>query len=1418
MPTIREEQERNEPLWFQEIEQKGNDSNSTNESPAPDSEARSIEASGDENTLKSSQEEMRIDPRRRESRGSSFSELPKLTNMMPRDMEEPLPRQDSSFHGLGEDFLKGAVFLGRPQVATSIACPTGWRNVDQLREENGERLAYERLKKAHTELWHVLTRQLLSQNSLLLSWETIISSVITQVSHFVRPDVRCEADDMDIRNYVHIKKVPGGQKSETSLFHGVILTKNVAHKKMRTKITNPLILLLRGTIEFQRVENKFSSLEPQILQEREFMRHCVMKMVAYKPNVVVVEKSVSRLAQEFLLEEGITLLYNVKLSVMERLARFTQAHIVSSIDGLVSKPNMGFCHDFRVQTYTLPNKETKTLTFFDGCATHLGCTVLLSGGTFSELRRVKQIVKFMTYTAYNSLLELCFCMDEFALPQPGADEIGQPFEALESSLTSTISDAPTSSAGSASGRDSMSKEDHPFNWSIKAEELPGKDEPGSGKFELSIPDGSDGSVYSRGRTVTEDDYVFEDGEDEGESVDGNLLEGEERRKALEMAEVRKRASGAREATAPTDNTKRHGRWYSESVPSIEVSDETERPGGDLQNGGSLRGAETAGDCDSIGDVFEDAEEQLTNGPTSGLSLRRDCVISSNMNAGHFSKANKDGTETARTSTDPALVATDKTAADSNPAQKPSDSTLSQSEVKFGLSDQDLLPVVEHQPQKHLRLSSRSVDGISPDVTSDRSTPEIFPSDNPLWDGNPKRVGNIVCVIPKSAMPYVPVTSSSASLSPGKDDKDSSGSKRKLKSTSGLQNASVYNSNRAVSLDAENLAKQSGIEHKLGVYEETGQGTSSLDTGVNSGKKETSEETNRGSHGSSASPSQLSKGGLKVPISRTISETSSYSSKQSSTSKLTELTDGSDPLLGYQNTRDESIFHADASRTLKEIKQTRYKLFRRALDGVHLTVSPYHKFHVPFIETDKGAKCAVRKYLPPNVFWSPLFDDESDGGKPNELSKLKKAADLEKKRDKVLADSALSVEVLGSGPSSKAMLPKSNVQLLHAHPLITCNLTEPIWDLDTQSVLADFRARGGRILVPEQTNGKQARIIAEANLKKLEESSFVDNATGKSGPLWAKRIDCLDVMNHQRLNVLFSSYSYKSNNHPFPCVYPWVVSMDFYGRNDITLGGFLERFCFRLQYSCPSPTCDTPMMDHIRRFVHGNASINVLLKHLDSEVPGARDNILMWSWCRKCKQVTPVVPISSDTWSLSFAKYLDLRFHASGFLRRATAEPCCHSLHHDHFQYFGHRNIVASFKYAPISLRELALPMTVVSMEPPIFDPENLADAVKMITYKAMDRYSLMLESTMKLKQEMTSDVQTRTIGDFLAEQQGDKKSFRDSATNIQMKIQELIFSVTCLVENGQTDSDMTCHLFSIFDNVELLKRHICADVLKWNNK
>lgn len=138
-------------------------------------------------------------------------------------------------------------------------------------------------------------------------------------------------------------------------------------------------------------------------------------------------------------------------------------------------------------------------------------------------------------------------------------------------------------------------------------------------------------------------------------------------------------------------------------------------------------------------------------------------------------------------------------------------------------------------------------------------------------------------------------------------------------------------------------------------------------------------------------------------------------------------------------------------------------------------------------------------------------------------------------------------------------------------------------------------------------------------------------------------------------------------------------MDFYGRNDISLGSFLERYCFRENYKCPNDTCDTPMVDHIRRFVHECGCLQVVLKRLDTPIPAYQNNILMWGWCKKCRQVTPVVPMSLDTWSMSFAKYLELRFHGDWYGRRASADPCPHSLHHDHIQYFGYKQTVVSFK-------------------------------------------------------------------------------------------------------------------------------------------
>lgn len=62
-------------------------------------------------------------------------------------------------------------------------------------------------------------------------------------------------------------------------------------------------------------------------------------------------------------------------------------------------------------------------------------------------------------------------------------------------------------------------------------------------------------------------------------------------------------------------------------------------------------------------------------------------------------------------------------------------------------------------------------------------------------------------------------------------------------------------------------------------------------------------------------------------------------------------------------------------------------------------------------------------------------------------------------------------------------------------------------------------------------------------------------------------------------------------------------------------------CQRPSYQCPSMFCDTPMVHHIRRFVHGQGCVQIILKELDSPVPGYQHTILTYSWCRICKQVS-----------------------------------------------------------------------------------------------------------------------------------------------------------------------------------------------------
>lgn len=184
---------------------------------------------------------------------------------------------------------------------------------------------------------------------------------------------------------------------------------------MNSELKNPTILLLRSSIEYQRTEEKMCSLEPIFTAETQYLKnYCSKLLLRQNPDILIVEKSVARIAQEIFLQSNVSLILNVKASLMEKLSRFLQADPMFDANDLLRKPKLGFCTNFHVDNIKIANGRVKPLMFFEGTPTNLGCTILLYGMSNNELTVVKSLTKFMIYAAYNSKLEQSFIIDKCA--------------------------------------------------------------------------------------------------------------------------------------------------------------------------------------------------------------------------------------------------------------------------------------------------------------------------------------------------------------------------------------------------------------------------------------------------------------------------------------------------------------------------------------------------------------------------------------------------------------------------------------------------------------------------------------------------------------------------------------------------------------------------------------------------------------------------------------------------------------------------------------------------------------------------------------------------------------------------------------------------------------------------------------------
>jgi 1-phosphatidylinositol-3-phosphate 5-kinase len=276
-------------------------------------------------------------------------------------------------------------------------------------------------KLLHTSLTDLKYMQ--DNPALLPKYEHTLFDLVLEMVISIKPDVR-GGDDMDLRHYLKIKKIPGAKPSDSHYVKGVVCSKNVAHKQMIRNVDDPRILILLFPVEYSRVGNQLLSLEPVLSQEKEHLKKLVARIIALKPSIVLTKFNVSRLAMEYLLAENIIVVHNMKKSVLQAIARCTGASLIPSIDKFPSGDiSLGHCGRFEIKTLVhemIPNRK-KTYLLFDQCSAELGGTIVLRGADQLTLGSIKRIVDFMCYVANSLKLETCLLRDSFAKSKIRAD-------------------------------------------------------------------------------------------------------------------------------------------------------------------------------------------------------------------------------------------------------------------------------------------------------------------------------------------------------------------------------------------------------------------------------------------------------------------------------------------------------------------------------------------------------------------------------------------------------------------------------------------------------------------------------------------------------------------------------------------------------------------------------------------------------------------------------------------------------------------------------------------------------------------------------------------------------------------------------------------------------------------------------------
>lgn len=130
-------------------------------------------------------------------------------------------------------------------------------------------------------------------------WSNLMCDLALKAVRTVAKDIGGK-QEVDIKRYARVEKIPGGEIEDSQVLDGVMLNKDITHPSMRRRIENPRIILLDCPLEYKKGESQTNI---EIMKEEDWNKILEIEeqqvkamcdsILALNPDLVITEKGVS---------------------------------------------------------------------------------------------------------------------------------------------------------------------------------------------------------------------------------------------------------------------------------------------------------------------------------------------------------------------------------------------------------------------------------------------------------------------------------------------------------------------------------------------------------------------------------------------------------------------------------------------------------------------------------------------------------------------------------------------------------------------------------------------------------------------------------------------------------------------------------------------------------------------------------------------------------------------------------------------------------------------------------------------------------------------------------------------------------------------------------------------------------------------